>query len=113
MRMVQVNARSIEAKILKVLLEKYPIDTLEIVEKTHLSKQEVERTLKGMEARGWLIIERLPERSFVRLRRFDFTFLGRDETQRKAVKHKKKDRKKKSIKKALQKDDHDDDMMYH
>ncbi|MGA1848841.1 MAG: hypothetical protein ACMUHB_05820 [Thermoplasmatota archaeon] len=113
MRMVQVNARSVEAKILKVLLERYPIDTIEIVERTHLGKQEVDRALKGMEARGWLVIERLPDRSFIRLRRFDFTFLGRDETQRKAVKHKKKDRKKKKIKENLQKDDHDDDMMYH
>ena len=111
--MVQVNARSSEAKILRLLLEKYPIDTREIVEKTGLGQKEVERTLKGMEDRGWLIIERLPDRSFIRLRRFDFTFLGRDETQRKAVKHKKKDKKKKRLKEALVKDDHDDNMMYH
>jgi len=111
--MVQVNAGSIEARILKVLLEKYPVDTVEILEMTHLGKQEVERALRGMEDRGWLMIERLPERSFIRLRRFDFTFLGRDETQRKAVKHRSKDRKKKKIKQALLQEDHDDNMMYH
>ena len=110
--MVQVNTRSIEAKILKVLLERYPIDTDEVVKATGLGKKEVERALNGMEARGWLTLERLPDRSFIRMRRFDFTFLGRDETQRKAVKHKSKDKKKKIKKEALLQDDHDD-MMYH
>lgn len=110
--MVQVKAGSVEAKILKVLLQKYPIDDLKVVELTGLGKKEVARVLNSMEARGWLIIERLPERSFIRMRRFDFTFLGRDETQRKAVKHRSKDRKKKKIKEDLLKDDNDD-MMYH
>ena len=110
--MVQIAARSIEARILKVLLEKYPIDTDEVSRATGLSKKEVERVLKGMEARGWIQLERLPDKTFIRMRRFDFTFLGRDETQRKAVKHKGKDRKKKRIKEELLRDEHDDEMMY-
>jgi DNA-binding transcriptional regulator GbsR (MarR family) len=110
--MVQVNARSIEAKILRVLLERYPIDMDEVVKITGLSKKEVERSLKGMQARKWVILEVLPNKIFIRLKRFDFTFLGRDETQRKAVKHKGKDRKKKRIKQDLLRDEHDDEMMY-
>jgi hypothetical protein len=109
--MVQVNARSNEAKLLKVLLEKYPVDDKELMEKTGLSKLEVERALKGMEARGWVKLDRLPDRTYVRMNRFDFTFLGRDETQRKAVKHKSKDRKKRKKKQDLLKDEIDD-MMY-
>jgi len=109
--MVQVNAKSNEAKLLKVILEKYPIDDKELIERTGLTKIEVERTLKGMEARGWVKLDRLPDRTFVRMNRFDFTFLGRDETQRKAVKHKSKDRKKRKKKMDLIKDDRDD-MMY-
>jgi DNA-binding MarR family transcriptional regulator len=110
--MVQVNARSVEAKILRVLLEKYPIDVDDIVKMTGLQKKEVIRSLKGMESRGWLVLERLPDKMFIRMRRFDFTFLGRNETQRKAVKHKGKDRKKKKIKQDLLRDEHDDEMMY-
>ena len=110
--MVQVNAKSIDAKILKVLLEKYPIEIDEIVKITGLQKREVDRALKGMESRGWLMLERLPDKLFIRMKRFDFTFLGRDETQRKAVKHKGKDRKKKMIKQNLLRDEHDDEMMY-
>lgn len=110
--MVHVNARSIEAKILKVLLERYPVELEDVVRITGLQKKEVERALKGMQARRWLILEKLPDKTFIRLKRFDFTFLGRDETQRKAVKHKGKDRKKKKIKQELLRDEHDDEMMY-
>lgn len=110
--MVQVNARSPEAKILRVLLDRYPIDTGEVAERSGLTKRETERILKGMEDRGWVQLERLPDRTFIRLRRLDFTFLGRDETQRKAVKHKGKDRKKRQVKHKLLRDEHDDEMMY-
>jgi hypothetical protein len=110
--MVQVNARSLEAKILRILLERYPIDVDEVVRMTGLNKKEVERSLKGMESRGWLQLERLPDKMFIRMKRFDFTFLGRDETQRKAVKHKGKDRRKKKVKQKLLRDEHDDEMMY-
>lgn len=110
--MVQVNSRSKEAKLLRILLDKYPIDDRELAERSGLTRSEVERTLKGMEARGWVKLDRLPERTFVRMNRFDFTFLGRDETQRKAVKHKSKDRKRQKKKRLLTKDEHDDEMMY-
>jgi hypothetical protein len=109
--MVQVKSKSIEARILKVLLRVYPVDSEMVVKETGLPQKEVDRALKGMETRGWINLERLPNRTFIRLRRTDFTFLGRDETQRKAVKHKKRDRKKTAIKKKLTRDEHDD-MMY-
>ena len=110
--MVQINARSMDAKILKVILERYPIDNTEVSERTGLSLREVNRVLIGMEARGWISLEKLPDKMFIRMRRFDFTFLGRDETQRKAVKHKSKDRKRRKKKELLTKDEHDDEMMY-
>jgi hypothetical protein len=109
--MVQVNSKSNEAKILKVLLETYPIDDITLLERTGMNKVEMDRTLKGMEARGWISLERLPDKVFIRMRRFDFTFLGRDETQRKAVKHKSRDRKVRKKKQALLRDE-GDDMMY-
>ncbi|MEA3559378.1 MAG: helix-turn-helix domain-containing protein [Candidatus Thermoplasmatota archaeon] len=109
--MVQVNSRSVDAKVLKVLLGRYPVTMYDVIDATGLKKQVVERALKGMEARGWVQLERLPDSVFIRLKRSDFTFLGRDETQRKAVKHKSKDRKKKKLKASLLEND-GDDMMY-
>lgn len=110
--MVQVSSTSVEARLLRVLLDRYPIDDVELSERTGLSLEEVRRVLAAMESRGWIMLEKLPDRTFIRMRRFDFTFLGRNETQRKAVKHKSRDRKRRKIKEKLLKDPHDDEMMY-
>lgn len=109
--MVQIDAGSKEAKVLRVLLEKYPVDTGQVAEGAGLSRAEAERTLKGMEDRGWIELERLPDRTFVRLRRADFTFIGRVETQKRAIKHKGKRKDKDRARQRVLRDDHDD-MMY-
>jgi transcription initiation factor IIE alpha subunit len=107
--MVQVLSTSPEAKLLKVLIVRYPVDEHELSERTGLDVKEVRRVLNGMEARGWVKLDRLPDRTFVRLLRVDFTFIGRDETQRKAVKH-KKGRKDRTVRERLLRDEHDDIM---
>ena len=107
--LVQVMSASMEAKLLKVLLEKYPIDDHELSQRTALPLREVQRVLKGLEDRGWVNLERLPDKIFIRLRRFDFTFLGRVETQKKAVKHKGKGKDRKH-KETVLRDEHDDIM---
>ncbi len=107
--MVQVLATSPEAKLLKVLFERYPIDDKELSERSGLDEREVRRLLIGMESRGWVKLDRLPDKLFVRLLRTDFLFLGRDETQRKAVKH-KKNKKDRVTREKLKHDDHDDIM---
>ncbi len=107
--MVLVIATTKEAKVLKVLLERYPIDDIEISERTGMERREIRRTLIGMEGRGWVTLDRLPDRMFVKLIRADFLFLGKDETQRKAVKH-KKGKKDKVTREKLKHDQHDDIM---
>jgi len=109
--MVQVGSASIEGRILRILLSKYPIDDIEVSKLMGLDLRETQRHLRGMEARGWLTIEPLPDRWFIRMKRSDFTFIGREETQRKAVKHKRRDRRKDRVKTKLLVDDQDD-MMY-
>jgi hypothetical protein len=99
-----------EAKVLKVLLDRYPVDDIELSKRTSIDLREVRRTLIGMERRGWVKLDRLPDRMFVRLLRTDFLFLGRDETQRKAVKHKKGKNDKVTREKLL--NDPYDDIMY-
>ncbi len=109
--MVQVKANSIDAKVLKVLLDRYPIDIGEVAVELNLPIRRVQRAIKAMEQRGWVALETLSDKTFIRMKRFDFTFIGRDDTQRKAVKHKKKGKKKKKVMEKLLHDDHDD-MMY-
>jgi DNA-binding IclR family transcriptional regulator len=108
--MVQINAGSREAKIIKALLDKYPIDVKEVAEITGIAEAEVQRLLHGMQDRGWLTLEVLPGRTFIRLRRVDFTFLGRVETQKRAIKHKGRKREKDRIRAKVLADDHDDIM---
>ena len=109
--MVQVKANSIDAKVLKVLLSKYPIDIGEVSKELNMPPKTIERAIKAMEQRGWVTLEVLSDKTFIRMRRFDFTFIGRDDTQRKAVKHKKRSKKRKKVVEKLLHDDHDD-MMY-
>lgn len=109
--MVQIDAGSKEAKIIRVLLERYPVDISKVARETGIPEPEVKRLLHGMEERGWLSLEVLPDRTYVRLRRFDFTFLGRVETQKRAIKHKHRGKEKEAIRAKVLRDEHDD-MMY-
>lgn len=109
--MVQIDAGSKEAKIIRVLLERYPVDVSEVAKGTGIPEPEVRRLLIGMEGRGWLTLEVLPDRTFVRLSRMDFTFLGRVETQKRAIKHKHRRKEKEAIRAKVLRDEHDD-MMY-
>lgn len=109
--MVQLDSGSKEARIISVLLKRYPIDDVEVSSITGLSLREVRRYLKGMQDRGWLILERLPDRTFVRLLRRDFIFVGRVEAQKRSVKHKGRDKPKDEVRSRILRDEHDD-MMY-
>ena len=75
--MVQVNSKSKDAKVLRVILERYPIDDKEIAERAGLGKDETRRILIAFEQRGWVSLERLPDKMFIRMKRFDFTFAYR------------------------------------
>ncbi len=108
--MVQIDAGSKEAKVIRVLLERYPVDAETVAKETGIPLAEVRRILKGMEDRGWIQLEILPDRTFIRLRRFDFTFLGRVETQKRAVKHKRGRKEKEAVRAKVLRDEHDDIM---
>jgi predicted ArsR family transcriptional regulator len=109
--MVQIDAGSKEAKIIRVLLERYPVDTAEVAREAGIPEPEVKRVLHGMADRGWVQLEILPDRTFIRLRRFDFTFIGRVETQKRAIKHKRGRKDKEAVRAKVLRDEHDD-MMY-
>ena len=68
--------------------------------------------IKGFVARGIVALEVLPDKSFIRLQRRDFRFIGRHESQRRALKVKKRRDRTAKFKPRKKKDDYDD-MMYH
>lgn len=94
--------------MLRILLKVYPITKEELLGKLGVSEKKLDRVLKGFLSRGFITIEPLEGTTYIRLTRMDFHFIGRKETQKKALKHVKE--KKKKYKRVG--DKASDDMMY-
>jgi predicted ArsR family transcriptional regulator len=106
--MIEIQSGSLEARILKILLKTYPVTTAELLDKTGISEKALMRVLKGFASRGFVSFDELPDKTYVRLNRQDFHFIGRKATQKKALKHEKE--KKRKFKKVG--DQASDEIMY-
>lgn len=87
---VEIESDSLEARILRVLLESYPVTVSDLEWELKISPGILMRTLKALQSRGILDFEELPDKTFIRLLRTDFAFVGRKATQRKRFKQKGK-----------------------
>lgn len=87
-KMIEVKAGTMEERILKILQECYPITVEVLSEKLHVSKPTTEFELMKLQSKGFIALEPLPGRTFVRLLRNDFRFIGRRH-QEKFIKRKK------------------------
>ncbi len=87
---VEIESDSLEARILRVLLETYPISVKDLRWELRISKNILDRALKGLQSRRIIELEVLPDKTFIRLLRSDIAFVGRKATQRKRFKHKGK-----------------------
>ena len=110
--LIEIKKGSLEERVLQILFSKYPITVDELQGELGISKKSVERVIKGFVARGIVALEVLPDKSFIRLQRRDFRFIGRHESQRRALKVKKRRDRTAKFKSKRKKDDYDD-MMYH
>ena len=106
--MIEITTGGLEARVLTILLKVYPITIEELQSKLGVSEAALTRVLKGFESRGFISYDKLPDKTYIRMNRFDFKFIGRKETQKKALKHVKE--KKKKYKRVG--DQHSDDLMY-
>jgi len=84
---IQVVEGSVESRIIRLLLEMYPVTLRDLERELRLHDDVLQRSLKALIARGIVEVEPLPDRTYVRLLRSDFSFVGRKESQRKRVKH--------------------------
>ncbi len=92
---VEVDSGSLEGRIIRLLLERYPITTAQVARYLHLPPRRVERELLRLAKKGYVALESLPDRTYVRLLRTDFKFVGLRESQKQAVKRRKEKREKK------------------
>lgn len=98
---VEIDSDSLEAKIIRKLMEGKPITIKELAKELSVSDRKLMRAIKGLVSRNIIQVEELPDKKYLRLIRGDIKFQGTDATQEKAVKHKKeKGKKEKGNKKS-------------
>lgn len=85
---------SLEARVLRLLQEAYPITTDEIMRKLHISQSRLDRVLATLSSQGLVALRPLPDKTYVDLVSRNFRLSGRNPTQRKKLKHAKAKRKK-------------------
>ena len=81
---VEVLQGSLAGRILRYLLDTYPVTATQLVRDLRVPGPRIDRELKGLATRG--IVEALPDKTFVRLLRQDISFFGYKESQRKRFK---------------------------
>jgi predicted ArsR family transcriptional regulator len=84
--MIEITNGTLEERIIKLLKKKYPISVEDISSELNVSKDKVLRTLKKFQMKGIVRLEPLPDKTFVRLLRHDFSFIGKRH-QKKFIKH--------------------------
>jgi len=83
---IEVLHGSLEERILRYLLEAYPVTTAMLARDLRVPKSRLNRQLKALVLRGIVELEDLPDKTFVRLLRQDFSFFGYKDSQRKRFK---------------------------
>jgi len=84
--MIEITRGTIDEQIIRILRKTYPMTVKELKIKLHLSKQQVIRVLNKLQVKGIVRLEPLPDKTYVRLLRHDFSFIGK-KRQRKFIKH--------------------------
>ena len=102
--MIEIKGGTVEEKIIKHLQKTYPITIKDLEDALHLSRTRIIRVLQQFQVNGIVQLESLPDKTYVRLLRFDFKFVTK-KRQRKFIKHQR-------TKRQYQQTD-DDSIMYH
>jgi len=85
---IEVEQGSLEERVLRVLMEAYPVTLKDLKWELKISKVKLDLVLKKFVMRGIIELEELPDTTFIRLLRSDFAFVGRKASQKKRFKRK-------------------------
>jgi len=80
--MIEITVGSLEEQIIKLLQKMYPITTFELTQKLRVSRREIEWVLQKFQVKGIVKLEPLPDKTYVRLLRNDFQFIGPKQQQK-------------------------------
>lgn len=84
--MIEITSGTLEERIIKLLQKIYPITISDIENKLRVSRKIIVRVLQKLQTKGILRLEPLPDKTYIRLLRHDFKFIGK-KRQRKFIKH--------------------------
>ena len=84
--MIEIVTGTIEEQIIKLLQKTYPITIDDIHRQLNLSRYQIERALQKLATRYIIQYEPLPNKTYIRLLRSDFKFIGK-KRQKKFIKH--------------------------
>ncbi len=90
--MIEITIGSLEEQIIKLLQKKYPITIFELASKLRVSRKEIEWIMQKFQIKRIVKLEPLPDKTYVRLLRNDFQFVG-PRQQRKLTKRNTKNKK--------------------
>ena len=83
---IEVLDGSVEGRLLKYLLEVYPVTVEDLERELKVNRDRLERIVKSLVQRGIVEIEPLPDKTYIRLLRSDFHFTGIKSSQRRRYK---------------------------
>lgn len=84
--MIEITTGTLEEQIIKLLQKKYPITISDIEKDLQSSRSIIIRVLQKLHVKGIVQLEPLPDKTYVRLLRRDFSFVGK-KRQKKFLKH--------------------------
>jgi predicted ArsR family transcriptional regulator len=84
--MIEITTGTLQERVIKLLQKTYPITVIDIKNKLNISRIVIERLLQQLQVKGIVRLDALPDKTYVRLLRNDFSFVGK-RRQRKFIKH--------------------------
>ena len=64
---MNITLNALESRVVAVLTKRYPITTDELGEELSVRPDTLKRTLRALEVKGVLILEPLPDKTYIRL----------------------------------------------
>jgi DNA-binding MarR family transcriptional regulator len=104
--MIEIVGGTIDEQIIIILQKQYPVTVEDLESQLKLSRKSIVRVLHQFEIKGIVLLEPLPNKTYIRLLRHDIKIV-RKQRQRRFIKH---HRRGKPVK--LNHDEDHDEMMY-
>ena len=84
--MIEITTGTLEERVIKQLQKIYPITIADLQKQLNLSRSVIVRVIQKLQVKGIVQVEPLPGKTYIRLLRRDFSFVGK-KRQRKFLKH--------------------------